>query len=70
MNNKTIGQIVKENRKKLNLTQKELAMYACVSPKFIIELENDKKTIQLDKLYDVLNILDLTITITRKASEE
>ena len=46
---KTIGEIVKENRKRMKLTQVELAGYANVSPKFIIELENNKKTIQLDK---------------------
>ena len=63
---KTIGEIIKENRKKLKLTQIQLATYANVSPKFIIELENNKKTIQLDKLYDVLDVLDLTLVIENK----
>lgn len=66
---KTIGEIVKENRKSLNLTQVELANYANVSPKFIVELENNKKTLRLDKIYDVLNVLDLTITVTSKKEE-
>ncbi len=63
---KTIGEIVKENRKRMKLTQIQLASYANVSSKFIIELENNKKTIQLDKLYDVLNVLDLTLVIKNK----
>lgn len=63
---KSIGEVVKEYRKKMGLTQVELATYAKVSPKFIIELENDKKTIQLDKLYDVLNVFDLTIVVKSK----
>ena len=63
---KTIGEIIKENRKRMNLTQVQFAFYAIVSPKFIIELENNKKTIQLDKLYDVLNVFDLTIVVKSK----
>ncbi len=63
---KTIGEIIKENRKRMNLTQVQLAFYAKVSPKFIIELENNKKTIQLDKLYDVLNVFDLTLDVISK----
>ena len=62
----TIGEIVKENRKRMKLTQQELAMYANVSTKFIIELEKNKKTVQLDKIYDVLNVFDLTIKIVSK----
>ena len=67
---KTIGEVVRENRKSLKLTQVELANYANVSPKFIIELENNKKTLQLDKIYDVLNVLDLTIAIVNKKEED
>lgn len=63
---KTIGEIIKENRKRVGLTQIQLANYANVSHKFIVELENDKKTIELNKLYDVLNVLDLTIKIVNK----
>lgn len=63
---KTIGEIIKENRKRMGLTQIQLANYANVSPKFIVQLENDKKTIELNKLYDVLNVFDLTIDIVSK----
>ena len=67
---KTIGEIIKENRKKVGLSQVELANYANVSHKFIIELEKGKETIELNKLYDVLNVLDLTIKIVNKKEIE
>ena len=63
---KSIGEIIKENRKRMKLTQIELASYANVSPKFIIELENNKKTIELNKLYDVLDVFDLTLNVVSK----
>lgn len=63
---KTIGETIKENRKRMKLTQLDLAMYAGVSPKFIIELENNKETIQLNKLYDVLRVFDLTLEVVSK----
>lgn len=65
-----IGEIVKSYRKKMKLTQVELATYANVSPKFIVELENNKKTIQLDKVYDVLNVFDLTLSVTDKKESD
>ena len=67
---KTIGEVIKENRKRMKLTQKQVAVYADVSPKFIIELENNKPTIQLDKLYDVLNVFDLTLLVVNKKEIE
>jgi len=66
----TIGGIVKSYRKKMKLTQVQLATYANVSPKFIVELENNKKTIQLDKVYDVLNVFDLTLSVTDKKESD
>ena len=67
---KSIGEIIKEYRKRMKLTQVQLARYANVSPKFIIELENNKPTIQLDKLYDVLNVFDLALLVVSKKEIE
>ena len=67
---KTLGEVIKENRKRMKLTQKQVAVYADVSPKFIIELENNKPTIQLDKLYDVLDVFDLTLLVVSKKEIE
>ena len=63
---KTIGEVIGDNRKRMGLTQMQLANYANVSHKFIVELENGKKTIKLNKLYDVLDVFDLTIKLVNK----
>ncbi|MBR2507071.1 MAG: helix-turn-helix transcriptional regulator [Bacilli bacterium] len=60
-----IVKFVKENRKMLGLTQARLAMYAGVSTKFIVELEQGKKTLKMDKILDVLRILGGTIEVIR-----
>ena len=56
-----IAEFVKKYRKILNLTQERLAAYAGVSTKFIIELEASKKTLQIDKVLDVLKVFDATL---------
>ena len=60
-----IVKFVKENRKMLGLTQARLAMYAGVSTKFIIQLEQGKKTLKLVKILEVLRILGGTIDVIR-----
>lgn len=60
-----IVKFVKENRKMLGLTQVRLAMYAGVSTKFIVELEQGKKTLKMDKILEVLRILGGTIEVIR-----
>ncbi len=54
----TIGDFVKEERKKNKLKQEDLALYAGVSTKFISQLENGKETLKLDKVNAVLAIFD------------
>lgn len=49
-----IAAFVKEKRKKLNLTQIELAEKAGVGIRFIRELEQGKETLQLNKVNQVL----------------
>ena len=51
-----ISKFVKEKRKKLGLTQLELAERAGVGIRFIRELEQGKKTLQMDKVNQVLNL--------------
>ena len=60
-----IVKFVKENRKMFGLTQARLAMYAGVSTKFIVELEQGKKTLKMDKILEVLRILGGTIEVIR-----
>lgn len=60
---KTIGNIVKEKRKSLNITQSYLAAVANVGVRFISDLENGKETIQLDKVLQVLSTLKIELEI-------
>lgn len=45
-----IANYVKENRKKLGLTQEEFAMRAGLGLRFVRDLEQGKKTLRLDKV--------------------
>ncbi|MBI1937167.1 MAG: helix-turn-helix transcriptional regulator [Ignavibacteriales bacterium] len=51
---KLLSSFVKEKRKKLGLTQLELAKRAGVGLRFVRELEQGKSTLQLDKVNQVL----------------
>lgn len=59
----SIGNIVRDKRKKLGLTQRYLAAYANTGVRFISDLENGKTTIQLDKLILVLEALNIEVEI-------
>lgn len=63
MNLNNIGNIVKEKRKALGITQKYLAAYANTGVRFISDLENGKTTIYLNKLILVLKALDIKVEI-------
>ena len=65
-NAQAIGQLVKETRKKLGVTQRNLALTSGTGLRFIIELEQGKPTCQLEKVLTVLRTLGLEITIEAK----
>lgn len=52
----SISAFVKYNRKKMSLTQKELAEKAGVGLRFIREMEQGKETLQMDKVNQVLSL--------------
>lgn len=60
MNN--ISAFIKYQRKKLGLTQEELATKAGVGIRFIREMEQGKETLQLDKIDQVLNLFGFRLT--------
>ncbi len=61
---KTFGETVKNVRKELGVTQRNLAMTSGTGLRFIIELEQGKPTCQLDKALAVLQTLGIAITLT------
>lgn len=68
----TLAQIVKENRKRLHLTQQEAAERAGVGLRFIRELEAGKKTLRMDKVNDLLFLfgLELGVVPLERESDE
>ena len=52
---------VRARRKDLALTQVEVAELADVSERFVMELEQDKPTVRLDKLSAVLDAIGMTL---------
>lgn len=65
-----IASFVKEKRKKLNLTQIELAEKAGVGIRFIRELEQGKETLQLNKVNQVLHLFGHVAGPVKKIAED
>jgi len=65
-----IASFVREKRKKLNLTQIELAEKAGVGIRFIRELEQGKETLQLNKVNQVLQLFGQEAGPVKKIVEE
>lgn len=67
---KTIGEFVKSARKRMGVTQKDLAMTSGTGLRFIIELEQGKPTCQLGKALTVLQTLGIKIELVPPAGDE
>lgn len=57
----TLGSDVRDRRRALRLTQQQLADLAGVSDRFVRSVEQDKQSVQLDKLVDVLDALGMEL---------
>ncbi|MCK4695627.1 MAG: helix-turn-helix transcriptional regulator [Candidatus Cloacimonetes bacterium] len=69
MKNELIS-FVKERRKVLKLTQKDLAEKAGVGLRFIRELEQGKQTLRLDKVNRVLALFGYQIGPVKRGYED
>ncbi len=65
-NPKELGEYILRERKKLNLTQKEISDYTDVGRKFVLELERGKTTAQIGKIFEVLNGLGLELHLIKR----
>jgi y4mF family transcriptional regulator len=65
-NPEELGQYLFKERKRLKLTQKEIAEFSDVGRKFIIELEKGKATAQLGKVFELLNSLGLELHLVKR----
>ena len=52
-----LGRLVRETRKRLKLTQPQLALAANVGVRFIVDLEAGKSTLRLENILRVLHAL-------------
>ena len=63
---KIIGAFVRERRKQMGLTQKQAAALCDVGTRFFSELENGKPTLEIARVFLVINSLGLNIEITER----
>ena len=63
MTSEEIGRLVRQTRKALGVTQRDLAMTAGTGLRFIIELEQGKPSCQIGKVLTVLHTLGIRITL-------
>jgi y4mF family transcriptional regulator len=59
-----IGQMIRESRKRLGVTQKDLALTSGTGLRFVIDLEKGKETCQIGKVLTVLHTLGIGIALT------
>ena len=62
----TLSQTVKKLRKEYGLTQEELAMKSGVGLNFVRQLEQGKPTLRMDKVNQLLDLFNYTLTATPK----
>ena len=67
---KDIGQIVRDTRKRLGVTQRDLALTSGTGLRFVIELEKGKATCEIGKVLTVVQTLGIRITLTPPATAE
>ena len=65
---KDLGNIVRETRKKLGVTQKDLALTSGTGLRFVIDLEKGKETCQIGKALTILQTLGIKLVLTPPAT--
>ena len=65
-----IGKLIRDTRKKLGVTQKDLALTSGTGMRFIIDLEKGKETCEIGKALAILNTLGVKITLTPPPAKE
>lgn len=65
---KDLGKIVRDTRKKLGVTQKDLALTSGTGLRFVIDLEKGKETCQIGKALTTLQTLGIKLALTPPAA--
>lgn len=63
VDSKALGEAIRAARKRLNVTQKDVALASGTGLRFIIELEQGKPTCQLGKALGILQALGLRLKV-------
>jgi len=63
-----LGVVIREQRKRLALKQLDLAGLGNTGNRFIVDLENGKPTVQLQKVLDLMDLLGLEVVVRTKAT--
>ena len=64
-----IGTLIRDTRKRLGVTQKDLALTAGTGLRFVIDLERGKETCEIGKSLRILQTLGITLTLTPPPGE-
>ena len=65
-----LTKFIKQRRKKLKLTQEQLAEKAGVGLRFVRDLEQGKERVKMDKVNDILNLFGHELGPVKKDYEE
>jgi HTH-type transcriptional regulator / antitoxin HipB len=60
----SIGKLIRDTRKNLGVTQRDLALTSGTGLRFIIDLERGKETCEIGKALIVLQTLGIRLTLT------
>jgi HTH-type transcriptional regulator / antitoxin HipB len=63
-----IGALIRQTRKNLGVTQKDLALTSGTGLRFVIDLERGKETCEIGKALSVLQTLGIRLTLTPPAT--
>ena len=63
-----LGAVIRDQRKRLALKQLDLAGLGNTGNRFVVDLENGKPTVQLQKVLDLMDLLGLEVVVRTKAS--
>jgi len=61
---KQMGTLIRQTRKRLGATQRDLALTSGTGMRFIIDLEKGKPTCEIGKALTVINTLGIGMTLT------
>jgi len=66
-NTQSLGELIRTERKRQNVTQVELASLAGVGVRFLRELEKGKESCQLGLVFSVLSTLGMSFNVSSRA---